>query len=141
YLMRANYSYKDKYLASASIRREGSSRFGTNNKYGNFPALSVGWRIYEEDFFPKAQWVTDLKLRGRFGVTGNNAIGNYSSYSNLRISNYVLGGVLVNGQVLANFGNNNLGWEQSQRTDIGLDLALFDNRLVVTAEYYNRLTD
>ncbi|WP_339880473.1 TonB-dependent receptor [uncultured Algoriphagus sp.] len=141
YFMRANYSYKDKYLASASIRREGSSRFGTNNKYGDFPALSIGWRIYEEDFFPKAQWITDLKLRGSFGVTGNNAIGNYSSYSNLRISNYVLGGVLVNGQVLANFGNSNLGWEQSQQTDIGLDLALFDNRLVVTAEYYNRLTD
>lgn len=141
YFIRMNYSFKDKYLASASLRREGSSRFGANNKYGNFPALSIGWRVFEEDFFPKTKWLSDLKLRGSFGITGNNAIGNYSSYSNLRISNYVLGGVLVNGQVLSNFGNNNLGWEQSQQTDFGLDLALFDNRLVLTAEYYNRLTD
>lgn len=141
YFIRANYSFKDKYLASASMRREGSSRFGSNSRYGNFPAVSLGWRIYEEEFFPKSNWVTDLKLRGSFGITGNNAIGNYSSYSNLRISNYVLNGALVNGQVLSNFGNSNLGWEQSQQTDIGLDLSMFDNRLVITAEYYKRLTD
>jgi len=141
YFIRANYSFKDKYLLSASMRREGSSRFGANNRYGNFPAASLGWRIYEEEFFPKTSWITDLKLRGSFGITGNNAIGNYSSYSNLARSNYVLNGVLVNGQVLSNFGNRNLGWEQSQQTDIGLDLAMFDNRLVITAEYYKRLTD
>lgn len=141
YFARANYSYNDKYLFTASFRREGSSRFGSANKYGNFPSFSAGWRISEENFFPKANWITDLKLRGSFGITGNNAIGNYSSLSLLRASNYVLGGTIVNGQVLANFSNSGLGWEQSQQTDIGLDLSLFDNKLILTGEYYNRLTN
>jgi TonB-linked SusC/RagA family outer membrane protein len=141
YMARANYSYLDKYLFSASFRREGSSRFGSNNKYGNFPAFSAGWRISEENFFPKTNWITDLKLRGSWGVTGNNAIGNYSSLSLMRASNYVLGGTIVNGLTLSNFSNSNLGWEQSQQTDIGLDLALFENKLILTAEYYNRLTN
>lgn len=141
YFARANYSFNDRYLFSASFRREGSSRFGANNKWGNFPAFSAGWRISEESFMPQTNWITDLKLRASYGITGNNAIGNYSSLSNMRISNYVLGGSIANGQVLANFANANLGWEQSQQTDIGLDLAMFDNRLIFTAEYYNRLTD
>ncbi|SHM38231.1 TonB-linked outer membrane protein, SusC/RagA family [Cyclobacterium lianum] len=141
YFARANYSFNDKYLFSASYRREGSSRFGANNKWGNFPAFSAGWRISEESFMPQTNWITDLKLRASYGITGNNAIGNYSSLSNMRISNYVLGGTIANGQVLSNFANANLGWEQSQQTDIGLDLAMFDNRLIFTAEYYNRLTD
>lgn len=141
YFARANYSFNDRYLFSASFRREGSSRFGANNKWGNFPAFSAGWRISEESFMPQTNWITDLKLRASYGITGNNAIGNYSSLSNMSISNYVLGGSIANGQVLANFANANLGWEQSQQTDIGLDLAMFDNRLIFTAEYYNRLTD
>lgn len=141
YFARANYSISDKYLFSASMRREGSSRFGANNKWGNFPAFSAGWRISEEAFMPETNWITDLKLRASYGITGNNAIGNYSSLSNMRLSNYVLGGNFVNGQVLANFANANLGWEQSEQTDIGLDLAMFDNRLILTAEYYNRLTN
>lgn len=141
YFARANYSYNDKYLFTASFRREGSSRFGSNNKYGNFPAFSAGWRVSEENFFPKTKWITDLKLRGSFGITGNNAIGNYSSLSVMRASNYVLGGTIVNGQILSNFSNNGLGWEQSQQTDIGLDLSLLENKLTLTAEYYNRLTN
>jgi TonB-linked SusC/RagA family outer membrane protein len=141
YFARANYSYNDKYLLTASFRREGSSRFGRDNKYGNFPSISAGWRISEENFFPKSNWIADLKLRGSFGITGNNAIGNYSSLSLLRGSNYVLGGTIVNGQILANFSNSGLGWEQSQQTDIGLDFSLFDNKLILTGEYYNRLTN
>ncbi|MDN3689669.1 SusC/RagA family TonB-linked outer membrane protein [Cyclobacterium jeungdonense] len=141
YFARANYSFDDRYLFSASFRREGSSRFGAENKWGNFPAFSAGWRISEESFMPETRWITDLKLRASFGVTGNNAIGNYSSLSNMAISNYVLGGSIANGQILSNFANANLGWEQSQQTDIGLDWAMFDNRLIVTAEYYNRLTN
>lgn len=140
YMARANYSYLDRYLLSASFRREGSSRFGTNNKYGNFPAFSAGWRISEESFFPKTSWITDLKLRGSYGITGNNAIGNYSSLSLMRASNYVLGNTISNGLILSNFSNSNLGWEQSQQTDLGLDFALFDNKIILTAEYYNRLT-
>ncbi len=141
YMARANYGYDDRYLFSASFRREGSSRFGANNKYGNFPAFSAGWRISEEGFFPKTNWITDLKLRGSWGITGNNAIGNYSSLSLMRASNYVLGGTIVNGVTLSNFANSDLGWEQSQQTDIGLDFAMFDNKLILTAEYYNRLTN
>lgn len=94
YFARANYSFNDKYLLSASFRREGSSRFGANNKWGNFPAFSAGWRISEESFMPETRWITDMKLRASFGVTGNNAIGNYSSLSNMAISNYVLGAAL-----------------------------------------------
>lgn len=141
YFARANYSYDDKYLFSASFRREGSSRFGANNQYGNFPAFSAGWRVSEEAFFPKTKWITDLKIRGSWGITGNNAIGNYSSLSLMRASNYVLGGTIINGVILSNFANNDLGWEQSQQTDIGLDFGMFDNKLILTAEYYNRITN
>ena len=141
YFGRANYSYKDKYLFSASYRREGSSRFGANNKWGNFPAVSVGWRISEESFIPDYSWLTDLKLRASYGITGNNNIGNYTSLSNLRPENYIIGNSIANGQVLANFANANLGWEQSKQTDVGLDMSLFNNRLIFTAEYYNRVTD
>lgn len=141
YMARANYGYDDRYLFSASFRREGSSRFGADNKYGNFPAFSAGWRVSEEAFFPKTNWITDVKLRGSWGITGNNAIGNYSSLSLMRASNYVLGGTIVNGVTLSNFANSDLGWEQSQQTDIGLDFAMFDNKLILTAEYYNRLTN
>ncbi len=141
YFARVNYSYKDKYLFSASYRREGSSRFGANNKWGNFPAASVGWRLSEESFMPDLTWLTDLKLRASYGVTGNNNIGNYTSLSNMRPENYIIGNNIANGQVLARFANADLGWEQSKQTDVGLDMGLFDNRLIFTAEYYNRVTD
>jgi len=141
YFARANYAYNDKYLFSATFRREGSSRFGANNKYGNFPAFSAGWRLSEENFFPKTSWITDLKLRGSYGITGNNAIGNYSSQSVMRASNYVFAGKIATGQILSNFSNSFLGWEQSQQTDIGLDLSLFENKVILTAEYYNRITN
>src|SRR5690554_2471424 len=140
YFSRLNYSYRDKYLLSASYRREGSSRFGINNKWGNFPALSVGWRISEESFIPETTWMTDLKVRASYGVTGNNDIGNYTSLSNLARSNYIFGDAIANGQILAAFANADLGWEQSEQLDIGLDLAMFENKLVFTAEYYERIT-
>lgn len=140
YFARLNYSYLDKYLLSASFRREGSSRFGINNKWGNFPAASIGWRISEESFVPKTAWLTDLKLRASYGVTGNNDIGNYTSLSNLATSNYIFGNAIANGQVLAAFANADLGWEQSEQLDIGLDLAMFDNKVIFTAEYYERIT-
>jgi TonB-linked SusC/RagA family outer membrane protein len=140
YFARLNYSYLDKYLLSASFRREGSSRFGINNKWGNFPAASIGWRISEESFMPETNWLTDLKVRASYGVTGNNDIGNYTSLSNLATSNYIFGNAIANGQVLAAFANADLGWEQSEQLDIGLDLALFDNKVIFTAEYYERIT-
>lgn len=141
YFGRVNYSFKDKYLLSASYRREGSSRFGANNKWGNFPAVSLGWRLSEESFMPSTDWLTDLKLRASYGVTGNNDIGNYVSLANLVETNYILGGNIANGQTIATFPNANLGWEQSNQIDIGIDLALFQNKLIFTGEYYERITN
>lgn len=138
---RLNYAFKDKYLFSGTFRREGSSRFGSNNKWGNFPAASVGWRISEESFMPSTNWINDLKLRASWGVTGNNNIGNYSSLSFMNINNYVLGNNLVSGKVISSFANANLGWERSNQLDIGLDLATFRNKLIFTFEYYNKITN
>lgn len=141
YFGRVNYSFKNKYLFSGSYRREGSSRFGANNKWGNFPAASVGWRISDESFMPDVRWLSDLKLRASWGITGNNAIGNYTSLASMSAQNYILGGGLATGKVLSAFANADLGWEQSKQLDVGLDLSLFDNRLIFTAEYYKRITD
>lgn len=141
YLARANYAYKDKYLLSASMRREGSSRFGALNKYGNFPAFSVGWRISEESFIPKAGWLTDMKLRASWGMTGNNNIGNYSHLAFMNTNNYILGDAIAPGKVVSSFANTALEWEKSNQLDVGLDLAVLDNKLVFTLEYYKRITN
>ena len=144
--VRANYSYKDKYLLSASYRREGSSRFGAQNKYGDFPAASVGWRLTDESFMPKFTWLSDLKFRGSWGVTGNNNIGNYPSLAFVTSTigndnyNYILGNSYAAGKVISSFANQNLKWEKSNQVDVGLDLALFSNRLVFTFDYYNKTT-
>jgi TonB-linked SusC/RagA family outer membrane protein len=137
---RVNYSFKEKYLLSATFRREGSSRFGSETKYGNFPAVSVGWRISEESFLNRPSWLTDLKLRGSWGLTGNNNIGNYSSLSFMAPSNYVIDSTFVNGYIVDAFANPKLGWERSKQLDIGLDLSAFDGKLNFTAEYYNKVT-
>ncbi|MEK6477241.1 TonB-dependent receptor [Catalinimonas sp. 4WD22] len=141
YIARVNYSFRDKYLMSATYRREGSSRFGANNKWGDFPAVSVGWRISEEPFLQNSILIDDLKLRASWGVTGNNDIGNYTSLSTMNPANYILGNSFASGQVLAAFANADLGWEQSNQLNIGLDLALFENQLSFTAEYYNKVTN
>ncbi len=141
YFARANYSYKDKYLLSASFRREGSSRFGAQNKYGDFPAASVGWRLTEESFMPKLSWLTDVKLRASWGVTGNNNIGNYPSLAFVGANNYILGNAFAPGKVVSSFANSNLKWEKSNQLDIGLDIATFNNKLTFTFEYYNKLTN
>lgn len=141
YFARADYNYKDKYLLSASIRREGSSRFGTNNRWGNFPSVSAGWRLSEESFMPQLSWLNNLKLRASYGVTGNNAIGNYSSLSGMNSANYILGGSYAPGVTIASFANTQLGWEKSRALDVGIDLSLFDNQLTFVAEYYNKITE
>ncbi|WP_439558787.1 SusC/RagA family TonB-linked outer membrane protein [Dyadobacter sp.] len=158
YMARANYSFKDKYLLSASIRREGSSRFSEGHQFGNFPAASVGWRISEERFIPKAAWLTDLKLRASWGMTGNNSYavsannnfgvgqnsgddGNYASLAFLGINNYVLGNSLASGKTVTRFANSQLSWEKSNQLNVGMDLATFNNKLVFTLEYYKKITD
>lgn len=141
YIGRVNYSFKDRYLLSASFRREGSSRFGENNKYGNFPAASVGWRVSDESFMPQIKWLNDLKLRASWGVTGNNNIGNYSSLSFLNTSNYIVSNTVGSGIVVSSFANSALRWEKSNQLDIGMDIVLFQNKVVVTAEWYKKLTN
>lgn len=158
YLARLNYSFKDKYLFSASFRREGSSRFSEGNRYGNFPAVSAGWRISEESFMPKVHWLTDLKLRGSWGMTGNNSYavsannnlnigqnsgddGNYASLAFLGVNNYVLNNTLAPGKIVTRFANSELTWEKSNQLDLGIDLSTFNNSLVFTFEYYKKITD
>ncbi|WP_158795834.1 TonB-dependent receptor [Pedobacter sp. L105] len=140
FLSRANYSYKDKYLLTAAFNREASSRFGSDNRWGNFPSASVGWRISKEGFFPKLSWLDDLKFRGSYGITGNNNIGNYTSQANINTSNYVLGGTVVPGATVGSFPNKNLGWEQSRQVDIGMDLSILHGKVNFTSEYYRKLT-
>ncbi len=141
YFAQINYNYSNKYLLSASYRREGSSRFGSNTKWGDFPAISLGWRISEESPLIDVDWLDQLKLRASFGVTGNNNIGDYTSLSTLRNENYIIGNNLAPGKVLNSLANPNLGWEESRQFDYGLDLVILNNRLSFTAEYYNRSTE
>ncbi|GAA0557024.1 SusC/RagA family TonB-linked outer membrane protein [Chitinophaga japonensis] len=139
---RVQYGYRDKYLLSASIRRDGSSRFGNNTKWGVFPAVSAGWRILEEPFMKGLRNVSELKLRASWGHSGNNNIGDFSQSALLGFANYVLGtgeGALVKGQVPSNIPNPDLGWEKSETIDAGLDLGLFDNRIYASFDYYRKL--
>lgn len=141
FLGRVNYSFKDKYLLSAAVRRDGSSRFGPNNRFAYFPSTSVGWRISDEDFFPKTEWLSDLKLRASYGLAGNNAIGDYTFIPGITADNYVFGGALSNGFKLNSLANANLGWESSRQLDAGFDASLLKGRLNLTAEYYQRHTE
>ncbi|HLL94927.1 MAG TPA: SusC/RagA family TonB-linked outer membrane protein, partial [Spirosoma sp.] len=143
YLARVNYSYRDRYLFTASIRRDGSSRFGSNNRWGNFPSVAVGWRISEEPFMKSAQSISELKLRASYGQNGNNFISNYGSIGLVGTANYILGagvGALANGLVPGTISNPDLTWEKADQVDVGLELGLLNNRIYLTAEYYNRIT-
>jgi TonB-linked SusC/RagA family outer membrane protein len=140
YFTRAQYDYKQKYLLSASLRRDGSSKFGADKRWGYFPAVSVGWRLSGEDFMQDVSIVSDLKLRASWGVTGNNRIPNNSQYALLNASNYPLNGVSVNGFSSTGIDNPNLGWEQTSSFNYGLDFSVLQNRLQVTADYYTKNT-
>ncbi len=143
YLARVNYGYKGKYLVTATIRQDGSSRFGANYKWGVFPSTSIGWRLSEEAFMRKLPFVSEAKLRASYGFSGNNSIPNYGSISLLSSDNYVFGtngGTQVNGLYPNTAPNENISWEKSQQMDLGLDLGLFDNRIFLVADYYNKIT-
>lgn len=141
YLGRVNYGFRDRYLASVVVRRDGSSRFGGNNRWGTFPSASLGWRISEEGFFPATSYVDELKVRASYGLAGNNQIGNYTYIPGIVNDNYVLGGGLSAGTRLNALANPNLGWESSRQLDIGLDLSLFKGRLYFIGEYYTKRTE
>ncbi|SFQ81043.1 SusC/RagA family TonB-linked outer membrane protein [Hymenobacter arizonensis] len=137
-LARANYVFMDRYLLTATIRRDGSSRFGDNNKWGTFPSASLGWRVSEEAFLKQQNVINDLKLRASYGLTGNNAIGNYRAIGQLGNSNYIVGDALTPGLVRSSFSNPNLGWETMKQLDLGLDLAVLNSRVIFTADVYDK---
>jgi TonB-linked SusC/RagA family outer membrane protein len=138
---RMNYNFRGKYFLSGAIRRDGSSRFGANTKYGNFPSVSAGWIISNESFMERLHDVSFLKLRASYGITGNNNIGNYTSIAQISNSNYVFRGGLVSGATIATLQNPYLRWERNKQLDIGLDVTLFNNRVSFTYDYYHKLSD
>ncbi|NIJ54467.1 TonB-dependent receptor [Dyadobacter arcticus] len=137
---RLNYNFKGKYLLSASIRRDGSSRFGSDNRWGAFPSISAGWIISDEGFAQRWRSVSYLKLRTEFGDAGNFNIGNYSQFGNINSTNYVFGGALVQGRSPSSIGNSLLTWETTRGMDVGLDIGLFKDRISLTLDYYNKST-
>ncbi|WP_208645563.1 SusC/RagA family TonB-linked outer membrane protein [Mucilaginibacter endophyticus] len=138
---RLNYNFDSKYLISLNFRRDGSSRFGANTKYGNFPSGSVGWVASEEDFLKKIKPISFLKFRVSAGKTGNYNIGDYSYLANVNSNNYVFGNSVTPGKALNGIGNNNLTWETTVSYDAGLDLELFNSRIAFTYDYYWKKTD
>ena len=140
---RVSYDYDGKYLMTASLRREGSSKFGPNNKWGNFPAVSVGWRISQEPFMAGARsWLNDLKIRADYGVTGNQEFDDYLSVAAMKgFGYYNFGGKSFQVWGPANNVNPNLKWEKAKNWNVGLDFALFNNRFSGSLNYFNRRTE
>ena len=155
---KANYNYADKYMASFTIRRDGSSRFGKNNRYATFPSVSAGWRINQESFLKKASWIDYLKIRASWGQTGNQEIDNLARYT-LYVSNYGVnenggqsygtsydiagtngGSTLASGFKRNQIGNDNIKWETTTQTDLGFDFAFFRNTLYGNFDWYFKKT-
>lgn len=155
---KANYNYADKYMASFTIRRDGSSRFGKNNRYATFPSVSAGWRVNQESFLKKASWIDDLKIRASWGQTGNQEIDNLARYT-LYVSNYGVnenggqsygtsydiagtngGSTLASGFKRNQIGNDNIKWETTTQTDLGFDFAFFRNTLYGNFDWYFKKT-
>ena len=144
FIGRINYNYKNKYFLTATLRSDGSSRFGENNRFGAFPSVSAGWAIADESFMQGFSGISELKLRASYGVSGNNRIGNYAAIGLLSPSSYVLGsgnGSSVSGFSPSTIANPDLTWETTRQLDIGVELGLFDDRIFLVADYYNSITE
>ncbi|MBF4516779.1 TonB-dependent receptor [Flavobacterium sp. ANB] len=137
---RLNFDYDDKYLLTFTARRDGSSSFSKNYKYGTFPSGAIGWNIGKENFLKDSKTVSNLKLRASYGATGNPSIDAYSTLSRFSEIYDVSGDVIVNAVQLTSLDNPNLKWETSYQQDYGIDLGLFDNRISITADYYKTIT-
>lgn len=140
YLARLQYAFRNTYLFTATIRRDGSSRFGDNNKWGDFPSVTAGWIVSNESFFPKSPVFTFAKLRATWGQAGNNQIGSYSARSQVIASNYVFGSTLGAGFSASTVGNPNLSWETKTSVNIGIDLGLLD-KLSLGMDFYSSDTE
>jgi TonB-linked SusC/RagA family outer membrane protein len=142
YFSRVQYSFKDKYLFSASLREDGSSRFGANAKYGIFPSASIGWSVVKESFMKPVHAISDLKLRASFGANGTNNLGSdYAPIPTLTTSGYVFGTTqaAVIGQSPSKIANPDLKWERSVTYDLGVDFGFLENRITGSFDYYNKL--
>ncbi|XOV93373.1 MAG: SusC/RagA family TonB-linked outer membrane protein [Bacteroidota bacterium] len=148
---RINYDFNGRYLVEVNFRREGSSRFGANNKYGNFPSASVGWRVSEESFYPKDFFINELKIRSSYGITGNSAIGDFDQYGKVLAipnlnnlsnnNNYVFNNTIVTGKALTSLGSENLKWETARQFDIGVTLGFLQDKFGLKVDYYQKTTE
>jgi TonB-dependent starch-binding outer membrane protein SusC len=146
YFGRVNYNYDDRYLLTATIRRDGSSKFGQNNKWGTFPSVAAAWRTSQESFWQNSKItnvINDLKFRFEYGVTGNNDIGNNLFKTTYSITDYPMNNTQGTPVYVtsSNLGNPNLKWEEMKTTNVGVDLGLFNNRIKLTSEWYNNIVD
>jgi TonB-linked SusC/RagA family outer membrane protein len=143
YFAQAGYNYKSRYILSGSVRRDGSSRFGKENRYAVFPAVSAAWNVSTESFFDNIDVISHLKLRASWGQQGNQEIGiyPYSSLVETGIIEYPFGEQIATGTEIVETGNENIKWETTTQTDFGIDLSLWDDRLSIIADYYIKTTE
>lgn len=142
YFGRVQYGLMDKYLMTVSMRRDGSSKFGSKNRWGWFPSVSGAWKANEEPFLKKFEWLGTAKLRGSWGLAGNDRIGNAAFLSSMAASNYPINDAITNGFVIGNIANSYLGWETTRSYNFGLDLGFFNNRIYMQADvYYKKTSD
>ncbi|MBC7417695.1 MAG: TonB-dependent receptor [Pedobacter sp.] len=142
-IARVQYSYQGKYLFTGSVRTDGSSKFGKNNKWGYFPSASVGWRLSEENFLKDVKAISDLKLRASYGLTGNFNIPTYGSQGSMTSYGYVFGGAtssVINGAATYAKPNDDLRWEKTAQLNVGLDVAFWNNQLTLSVDAYNSNT-
>lgn len=143
-IARLQYSYKGKYLFTGSMRADGSSKFGKNNKWGYFPSASLGWRLTQEDFLKDSETISDLKLRASYGLTGNFNIPNYAAQGSMNNYGYVFGGTppgVINGAAPIAKPNDDLQWEKTAQLNLGFDAAFFKNQLTLSVDVYNSNTN
>lgn len=139
---RVNYNLMDKYLVTATIRRDASSKFGPDYRVGYFPSASLGWRVSQEEFFPKDGAISNLKIRAGYGELGSQNIPDYSYQSVFSLnSNTTFGGAIVQGYAQTSFALEDLKWETARTVNIGLDMGLLDDQITLSAEYYNKDVD
>lgn len=139
-MLRLNYSYSSRYLLTLTVRRDGFSGFGTNNKWGLFPSVALGWNINNEQFFPWNDLFNELKLRFSYGLNGNQAVGAYESISRLSQENMVSLTTSLPGYKPSKLGSDNLGWESSKAMNLGVDFGIFENRISGTLNLYRTKT-
>lgn len=141
-IARINYAYKGRYLLSAAVRRDGSSKFGINKQWGSFPSVSAGWIVTDEGFMKNVKGIDFLKLRASYGITGNNFFaGNYDSQATIGTYYYNFNNVITQGQTINRLPNQELRWERNKQLDLGLELGILNNRINFTYDYYRKLTD